>query len=367
MNIELSFFSILELLTFSGALMLGFLFFTMKSANKRANIFLGLFLWIFSLSIFIDLLDYEIEEGDILDRILFFISLCTAPLLYMYTYQTINRPYAKMLIYVFFPLLLAYLVILFVINSEEIFWILDLIEYMIEIALYLLILKKLQGHKIELNNFYSELENKRLSWIKTIICISLAFIVFDIVEGFIGFEEEIIDPYLYSISAVLGFVMVYWIAYNGFSQSEIFQTTLFVRDPENQFLGSLEEYTVINDEMCSEDQKQFEEIKITIEKEKLYANSELNLRTLSESLQIKEKELSKLINIHAKTNFYHFINGFRVTEFKRLVQTPMAQQLSILGIAQEAGFSSKSTFYNTFKTLEGMTPKQYELSLKKSE
>ncbi|WP_106790728.1 AraC family transcriptional regulator [Aquimarina sp. Aq78] len=367
MNIELSFFSILELLTFSGALMLGLLFFTMKSANKKANIFLGVFLWIFSLSIFVDLLDYEIEEGDIFDRILFLISLCIAPLLYMYTYQTINRPYVKMLTYVFIPLFLVYLIILFIINTEEVFWIIDLIEYVIEIILFVLILKKLRELKSELNDFYSELENKRLSWIKTIIYISFAFIVFDFVEGFIGFEEEMIDPYLDSISIVLSFILVYWIAYNGFSQSEIFKTHLFVRDSENQFLESLKEDTISNYEICPEDQKRFEEVTIIIEEEKLYANSELNLRTLSESLQIKEKELSKLINIHAKTNFYHFINSFRVAEFKRLVQTPMAQQLSILGIAQEAGFSSKSTFYNTFKTLEGVTPKQYELSLKKSE
>ncbi|MBG6130427.1 AraC-like DNA-binding protein [Aquimarina sp. EL_43] len=367
MVIELSFFSILELLTFSGALMLGLLFFTMKSANKKANIFLGLFLWIFSFGIFMDLLDYEMEEGALLDRIFFLISLCIAPLLYMYTYQTINKPYIKMLKYLFIPLFVTYLVILFVINSEEMIWGIDLIEYIIEIILYVLILKKLQGLKSELNNFYSELENKRLSWIKTIIYISLAFIVFDFVEGFIGFEEEVVDPYLGSISIVLSFIMVYWIAYNGFSQSEIFKASLFIHDSQDLPSESFGAHTITIDETSAEDRKLFEEVKGTIEKEKLYANSELNLRTLSESLQIKEKELSRLINIHTKTNFYHFINGFRVTEFKRLVQTPMAQQLSILGIAQEAGFSSKSTFYNTFKTLEGMTPKQYELSLKKSE
>ena len=74
-----------------------------------------------------------------------------------------------------------------------------------------------------------------------------------------------------------------------------------------------------------------------------------------------------MINEHSKTNFYQFINGFRVSEFKMLMQSPKAQQLSILGLAEEAGFSSKSTFYTAFKAVEGVTPKQYELSLKKSE
>lgn len=365
MNIELSFFSILELLTFSASLMLGFLFFTMKSANKKANIFLGLLLWIFSFGIFGDLVDYEIKEGSILDRILFQSSLYIVPLLYLYTCQTINKSFFRISFFLFLPVVLGYLILLFVIGSEEIIWIVDLIQFPLDIILCVLILKKIRELKFELNDFYSELENKRLSWIKTIVYISLAFTVFDVVEVFIDFEKEIVDRYLGSISIVLAFIMVYWIAYNGFSQSEIFKKSLFIRDSENQFPGTLKENDIASNEISIEDQKRFEEIKIRIEKEKLFANSELNLRMLSESLQIKEKELSKLINTNAETNFYHFINSFRVTEFKRLMQTSMTQQLSILGIAQEAGFSSKSTFYNTFKTLEGMTPKQFEQSLKR--
>ena len=366
MNIELSFFSILEVLTFSAALMLGLLFFTMKSANKKANIFLGLFLWFISLNTFIDLIKYEMTEGNIIDYILFVVSLFIAPLLYVYTYQTINRSYRKMLLYVFSPMFLVYVSVMFIPESEGILLFVDVIQYIFEIILYILILKKIKELTSELNNFYSELENKRLSWIKTIIYISLAFILFETIEMILDLDEEIVEPYLDSISILLAFIMVYWIAYNGFSQSEIFQASLFIPDSGNMS-APVPVDSKIKNEINVEEQSIFNEINAKITKKKLYADSELNLRTLSESLQVKEKELSRIINVYAETNFYHFINAFRVQEFKRLIQTPRAQQLSILGLAQEAGFSSKSTFYNTFKKLEGMTPKQYELSLKKSE
>ncbi|WP_109301025.1 AraC family transcriptional regulator [Aquimarina sp. AU474] len=121
--------------------------------------------------------------------------------------------------------------------------------------------------------------------------------------------------------------------------------------------------TFVLDENSKE---QFKTIESKIKSERLFQNPNLNLRVLAANLDVKEKELSKLINQCSETNFYQFINRFRVDEFKNLMQSPKARQMSILGLAQEAGFSSKSTFYSAFKTIEGVTPKQYELSLNKS-
>ena len=74
-----------------------------------------------------------------------------------------------------------------------------------------------------------------------------------------------------------------------------------------------------------------------------------------------------MINTHTQNNFYHFTNQFRVEEFKKLLLSTKAKQLSLLGLAEEAGFYSKSIFYTVFKDAEGITPKQYQNQLKKSE
>ena len=74
-----------------------------------------------------------------------------------------------------------------------------------------------------------------------------------------------------------------------------------------------------------------------------------------------------MINTYTQNNFYHFTNQFRVKEFKKLLLSTKAKQLSLLGLAEEAGFYSKSIFYTVFKDAEGITPKQYQNQLKKSE
>ena len=60
-----------------------------------------------------------------------------------------------------------------------------------------------------------------------------------------------------------------------------------------------------------------------------------------------------------KTNFYKFINKFRVEKFKRLVESGDASKYTIMGLAHKAGFNSKSSFYEAFKLIEGTTPLQY--------
>jgi len=146
------------------------------------------------------------------------------------------------------------------------------------------------------------------------------------------------------------------------AKTEIFNQTLYkeIRNPEE-----IKEVSIIPKEELKynkKDKLEFTNIKEKIIAKKLYTNPDLNLRTLAIDLGIKEKELSRVIN--TQTNFYQLINSFRVNEFKALIQSPKAAQLSLLGLAHESGFSSKSTFYSTFKKLEGMTPKQYETKLK---
>lgn len=367
MQIDISLFSILDILTASTALMLGLLFFTIKSENRKANIFLGLFLWSISIQLINGIVFDYYEEEDleftflILDPILFILLF-----LFFYLNTTINKTINKWYYLLFIPGIIHNLSI----NVEalnEVFADYDdliLVFYFFEILLLVYVFRILRNHKKKISNFYSELEFKSLSWLKSILIAILLFHFILIVEGITGVEEsenEVWEGIFQFSSVVLLLFIVYWIGYNGFSQPEIFRQYLFQRE-----ISELE-IPIDNPNSLDEINEKFEHIKTTIVKEKLYTNPELNLRTLSIALDIKEKELSKLINQCTESNFYQFINNFRVREFKRLLQSPKAKQLSILGLSQEAGFSSKSTFYSTFKTAEGMTPKQYELSLKKSE
>lgn len=93
--------------------------------------------------------------------------------------------------------------------------------------------------------------------------------------------------------------------------------------------------------------------------EKPYLEPKLTLNTLANELDISVNHLSQLINQYQGKNFYDFINGFRIAEFKARVLSPKNKHLSILAIALDSGFNSKSSFNLVFKKHTGMTPSQF--------
>lgn len=97
-----------------------------------------------------------------------------------------------------------------------------------------------------------------------------------------------------------------------------------------------------------------------------YLDSDLTLPKLAEDLGVSTHHLSQVINeMHGK-NFFNFINKYRVAEVKRKIEDPKYNNYSLLGIAYESGFNSKSAFNRVFKNLTGKTPSQYRDSLPKS-
>lgn len=358
MTLEISFLSIIDILSIATAFMLGLLFLTSKSKNNKANIFLGLFLWSLTTEVLASFLDGQETEITIIST-----GLLTLPLLFLYVIKTLNYKFKSWYIVLILPFLFEFIEII----PEPLY-------YIFSIILLWYILKILNKHQQKLGDFYSYTENKTLSWIKTIIYIYLFFNIFWIVEELIGLQFEFIIEYFALTSSILTLVMIYWIGHNGFTQPEIFNATTFDTSkneiPQSETEIS-EKDTVINDEDNEiEDQettKLFHQLILKIKDKSLFLQKDITIRSLSRQLKISEKELSKLIKTQTKKNFYHFINQFRVEEFKRLLKTKKADELSLLGLSEEAGFSSKSTFYSVFKATEGITPKQYQDQLNKSE
>lgn len=359
MLIELNTFSILDILSFASAFMLGLLFVCSTSENKKANVFLGLFL----LSLSIEVLGVLSEEITPPVKLILQTTLFTIPFLLLYVLQTINFRLKPIHFMLFLPGLLVNLAIYF--EDENILF--GILEYLFNLTILFSILSILNYHKKRIGSFYSDLENKTLQWIRLIVYIFIGFHALWIAEDIIGIRNESLTEYFVSVSTIATFFMILWIGRNGFSQQEIFKQKLFVTPSKKgkKTINPLDEKII--SEGHEKDKETFDRICQTIVNEKLFTDPKLNLRTLSMALELNEKELSRLINQQSNSNFYRFINQFRVDNFKNLLCSGKARQLSILGLAEEAGFNSKSTFYTAFKTLEGITPKQYESKLNKSE
>ena len=93
---------------------------------------------------------------------------------------------------------------------------------------------------------------------------------------------------------------------------------------------------------------------------KPYLNPDLSLPQLATELNISSHYLSQVINEQFNLNFFDFVNGYRVEAFKEKIIDPEFRNFSLLGIAFECGFNSKSAFNRIFKQTSGITPSQFK-------
>ncbi len=106
-------------------------------------------------------------------------------------------------------------------------------------------------------------------------------------------------------------------------------------------------------------------LKKTMEANLFYQDTELSLRSLAETLNLNPNELSRIINTALGKNFNDFINEYRIREVTRKMQDPAYERITLIGIALDAGFNSKSTFNRVFKEMTGKSPAEYKSRLEK--
>ena len=176
----------------------------------------------------------------------------------------------------------------------------------------------------------------------------------DIMTGFMPF-----DPY--EISFIGLTILTFLFGVFGFNQPVIFEEV--VRYAEIGEFENIPEEDPIKYQRSGLKKK---DIKGYVEKvdqhmivSKPYLDRELTIYDLSRQLQIPRHILSEVINEHMGKNFYNLVNDYRVEEVKSRLETDDYKHLTILGIAFDSGFNSKSSFNTIFKEKTGSTPSEY--------
>ncbi len=90
-----------------------------------------------------------------------------------------------------------------------------------------------------------------------------------------------------------------------------------------------------------------------------FINPELSLPQLAKNLQTNTSILSRAINVGSDMNFNDFVNSFRVEAVKEALAMGQHKTTTLVGIAMDCGFNSKSTFIRSFKKHTGQTPTEY--------
>lgn len=218
----------------------------------------------------------------------------------------------------------------------------------IQFFLYaVLSLRLLAGYRRRVKETYSTIQQIDLSWLRFVIFGFIAWRSIGILQTVLYYfiqNECLILLYITSLLVFLIFVSV--IVFRGLRQPQI-------------FIGhgvSKNHRFVLPDGLLKTYVKKLNRF---METEKPYVNSELTLDMLSEVTEIPPRHLSKVLNEGLKQNFFDYINRYRVEEAKTLLKSSMCQHYTILAVAFEAGFNSKSTFNLIFKKYTQKTPSQY--------
>lgn len=111
------------------------------------------------------------------------------------------------------------------------------------------------------------------------------------------------------------------------------------------------------------DKKQLEQYQRQLEQlmmdKKPYLDPNLTLRSLAQMLEIPSNHLSQLLNEGLDKNFAEYVNTYRLETFKAKAADPVQQHLTILALAYDSGFNSKTVFNTFFKKTMGKTPRAY--------
>jgi AraC-like DNA-binding protein len=103
-----------------------------------------------------------------------------------------------------------------------------------------------------------------------------------------------------------------------------------------------------------------------MEMNKPYLESDLSLSRIAKRLGLPPKKLSQVLSEVYGTNFYHFINRYRIRDSIALLESSEARDSTILDILLSVGFNSKSTFNAAFKEIAGVSPREYRQQQKRT-
>lgn len=108
-----------------------------------------------------------------------------------------------------------------------------------------------------------------------------------------------------------------------------------------------------------ETKKYIRKLMYLLEVEKIYKDSDLSIKFVASKLLLSSRNLSEIINDELKMSFSEFITEFRIKEAQRILSDPKTRDKSVLDIAYDVGYNSKSAFNRAFKNITRMTPSQF--------
>ncbi len=253
----------------------------------------------------------------------------------------------------------------------NVFYVLDLVAT----PVYMMwSLRLLRDHRHRIAALFSDHDQIALSWLRQVVFVMTASWLLIEVPYLASWRFGWLSE---SVAFQLGFglstLLIFSIGFFGLRQAAIFSgygadggpATPSIRADASmaQPAGKKYERSGLSGEEAHEYARSIREL---MEREKLHLNSALSNQDLAHASGLTTHNLSQVLNDAIGESFYDFVNGYRVDEFKERVEGGEAGNLTLLAVALDCGFSSKTSFNRIFKRHAHQTPSRFANSSKKA-
>lgn len=205
-------------------------------------------------------------------------------------------------------------------------------------------------HRRQVMEQFANIERQSLDWLRTILMVFAGAWMFFAVKQILWLTGLSVPAFNLTL-ALTECVAIAALAFLG------------VRQPDLLFDGRPERDVAERRPILSEERLERTARKLVgaLNTDKLYADSTLSLRKLSDVTGVTKNHISETLSQQLGMNFFDFVNKHRAEEAKRLLSET---ELSILDIGLEVGFNSRSTFNSAFKKHVGSPPSVYRNSVR---
>lgn len=308
--------------------------------------------------------------------------LAVGPFMYLYSYYLINavkhfkvRDLLHFLPPLFFSLLTAFAIDrsqkllpeqYFFVDENLWFRILFSISFLLSIILYLVYtFRLLHKHESTIEDYFSSHSEKyNLKWVKYLHAFFSVVFLIIILMGVTKIHYAYDQPGLIQhILNICFLAFTYAVSLFGFRQGYIYEGKVvqYLSQSPTPVVDEKEETPKYEKSGLKENTAYRYLNKITdyMISHQPWRNSDLTIQVLSDQLEIPKHHITQTINSQSGKNFYQFVNEYRLEAVKKMLVDAAFDHWSILGIALECGFNSKSSFNTFFKQQTGVTPSEY--------
>ncbi len=367
---QFNFIDVITLLGIIQGFFLAFVLFRLNKSNKNANTILAWTLVIASsvllgrLIIAHNIAPHIFRWISFTDGIIFLLG----PLTYLYVRRLLlesKKPYI-LPYYHYFPAIIYAIIFLFLRAQDEaqtallyqqgsIYWIFNSFElvglisnfyYLFRSYKLLLVYKKQEA---KLLSYRQEFFRFLLIYL-TAIALCIVLWLFSYINAY--YLQRFFEYVHYNNIWFAVPFFIYVVGYFSLKQPEIFRMT------------HVSSKNLSTSRLSDVDVKQLKKrLESAMKENKVFLQPDLTLGQVANQIDSSPNDLSWLLNKIYKSNFYDFVNKYRVKEFIHAIEREEHYNLTILSIALDSGFKSKSTFNKAFKFQMNMTPSQYIKSL----